>query len=559
MTTLLLCGQLSFSKGEYLVSVFLDIKGAFDFVNVKLLAARLKYLGVPNKFCDFIYCLFQFKDLYIQHNDGYINRYSFTGVPQGCVLSPLCFNLYINEVFNGFPDDVHILAYADDIAIFSSDPDPYIARTRVQDALSNINRKLSELQLTLSTTKTKAMIFTRRRLDSLLVGPLTINGQQIAYVDTFNFLGFTFQKKLLLRAHVDNISHNCFHFINVLRSLCGVSWGSDCICLLRLYIGLIRPRIEYMAPLLLECKQTELLKLQRIQWKAIRIALGAMMSAHTLCMEQIANILPIPERLGMLSENLINKMLSNANHPSRTFLFQLALIPDGPVFVKKFAFKLQRNKIYTLNLHPMFSVPFEALILKPVVKFLPVKKNIDPSVVARYFKQFLGRWQGYERVYTDGSKTSTHVGCGIWFPNINIEAYFPLHPLSSIYAAEALAIVEALKLILVQNNKKFLIISDSKSVLTAISSFTNSRTHPLIFQIKSILHNLKTVGFIINFLWVPSHLGIEGNEYVDHVASTHIAALESEKIFVNDLKAADKSESLISWQKRRLYIRPFFV
>ena len=51
-----------------------------------------------------------------------------------------------------------------------------------------------------------------------------------------------------------------------------------------------------MTPLLLDSNKTDCTKLQRVHWKAIRIALGVMMSSHTLAMEQIANILQISER-----------------------------------------------------------------------------------------------------------------------------------------------------------------------------------------------------------------------------------------------------------------------
>ena len=52
--------------------------------------------------------------------------------------------------------------------------------------------------------------------------------------------------------HVTKIVRNCEHFINILRSLCGVSWGSDPQNLLRLYTGAFRPKLEYMSPILLD-------------------------------------------------------------------------------------------------------------------------------------------------------------------------------------------------------------------------------------------------------------------------------------------------------------------
>ena len=221
-----------------------------------------------------------------------------------------------------------------------------IARSNVQLALSIISSRLEDLQLSLSVTKRKNQL-----------------------CGHFNFLGFIFHKKLHLRPHIDKIARSCFHYTNVLRSLCGVSWGSDSVCLIRIYIGLIRPRIEYLAPLLLDCNHNEMLKLQRIQWKALRIALGVMLSSHILAMEQIANILPIPERPEMLAEAQINKILSNFHHPARQFLFQLATRSHPTALVRKLASKIQSFRIVQIKLHHMFSYPFASLTLKSVVKF----------------------------------------------------------------------------------------------------------------------------------------------------------------------------------------------
>ena len=131
-----------------------------------------------------------------------MKRFSYTGVSQGCVLSPICFNVYINEIFDNLPPDVHLLAYADDIVIFCSNSDPYIARFNVQNALSIISFRLGEIQLSLSSSKTKAMMFSRKRFDPILAGQLNIGGENVNYVDTFNILGFTFHKKLHLRPHI---------------------------------------------------------------------------------------------------------------------------------------------------------------------------------------------------------------------------------------------------------------------------------------------------------------------------------------------------------------------
>ena len=352
--------------------------------------------------------------------------------------------------------------------------------------------------------------------------------------------------------HVSKIQKNCFHYINVLRSLCGVSWGSDPTCLLRLYVGLIRPKLEYMAPILLDCNINDMKILNRIQWKALRTALGAMISTHTLSLEQAANIIPLPERFDFIANSVINKICANNRHPARPFLEKLATLTNKLKFVNMFAKKTNDHNYISFSIHPLFTIPYEVLANRPIVKFLPVNKSVDsPSTMLNKYNKSINSWKNYTKIFTDGSKTLDTVGCGFWVPNIDVEAYFPLNKHSSIFTAEALGILEALEFAKIQETRKFLIVSDSKSVLMAIANFVNSNSHPYIFKIKSLLYTLKINSFSIHLLWVPSHVGIEGNDYADMVASSGCPEAGSNDMVIHkDIKALDRSEALQSWQSR---------
>ena len=473
--------NLAFCKKEHLVAVFIDIKSAFDNVNIGLLSARLKLIGAPNNFCDLIFNLFYFKNLFVESDSGFVNVTSFTGVPQGCVLSPICFNIYINEIFKGLPRNVHVLGYADDVVVFCSDKIVENAIISLQIALDSINSKLTSLQLFLSPNKSKAMIFSKKIIfDHNLPRCLKICNNDINYVNSFNFLGFFFQSNLKLNIHVEGIVKKCSGFINVLRSLCGVSWGSDTRCLLLLFLGVIRPKIEYMAPLLLNCPVVLFKKLERIQWKCIRIALGAMQSTHTLGLEQLSNVMPLKERLILLSEGLVNKILSTEHHPAKPFILELIHYQNIPSFFKNLSSKLRLHNIVCPRLHYMFESPFYVSCFRAFVNFMSIKKKDSCSMdVVQKFNLVVNKYfKGFTKIYTDGSKNENRVGCGVWIPDLNIEAYFSLNCNCSIFSAEIRAIWEALNIIQqFPAYKKILIVSDSKSVLMALNSFSNSKSH----------------------------------------------------------------------------------
>ena len=109
------------------------------------------------------------------------------------------------------------------------------------------------------------------------------------------------------------------------------------------------------------------------------------------------------------------------------------------------------------------------------------------------------------------------------------ENFFKKHLLNdtSIFSAEACAINMALDLISESRNKKFIIFSDSLSVLESLKN--RKFDHPLIIRILCKLKNLSNDNDI-EICWVPSHTGISGNDQVDKAARSTIN-LTTEKKF----------------------------
>lgn len=127
---------------------------------------------------------------------------------------------------------------------------------------------------------------------------------------------------------------------------------------------------------------------------------------------------------------------------------------------------------------------------------------------------------------------------------------FSLNESCPIYSAEATAILESLLYIKINDPRQYLIISDSKSTLQSIHSFSDNKTHPLILRIKNELYELMQFGFTVHFLWIPSHSGIDGNEYVDKIANDHADTKQYPAIPFTDLRTTDRKTAITSWQMR---------
>ncbi|GFT33358.1 putative RNA-directed DNA polymerase from transposon X-element [Trichonephila clavipes] len=132
------------------------------------------------------------------------------------------------------------------------------------------------------------------------------------------------------------------------------------------------------------------------------------------------------------------------------------------------------------------------------------------------------QYSRYSAIYTDGSKRADYVGCGVVIEDI-MHGY-RLDTSCSIFTAEAIAIYRALQLIDSTMPRKYCIYTDSMSVLEALENY-HDRCHPVVCTILDLTSRLYSKGFDIVFCWLPSHVGIMGNEQADSAAksaTTHL-------------------------------------
>jgi ribonuclease HI len=167
---------------------------------------------------------------------------------------------------------------------------------------------------------------------------------------------------------------------------------------------------------------------------------------------------------------------------------------------------------YTIPPVPTWIIPNPQLILD--THLLKSKTSLSPEIINSRFLEILSNHPTHIPIYTDGSKKDENIAAAAITPT-----HTPLPkitPHTSVFMAELTAIHLALTYIQENNNNNYIICSDSKSALTAITSY--SHTNPLIIQIKHILHTIYPASDTI-LLWIPSHVGIPGNERADTAAN----------------------------------------
>ena len=150
---------------KFCVAIFLDIEKAFDSVWHHGLLLKIKALNLAGHLPKFIQNFISLRKINVKTGSTLSSSLPlFSGVPQGSVLRPTLFKIYINDIFSNIPDDVNSSLYADDCAIWITDASLTVASNKIQLALNSIEEWSSMWGLTFNVElKTHVIIFTNKR------------------------------------------------------------------------------------------------------------------------------------------------------------------------------------------------------------------------------------------------------------------------------------------------------------------------------------------------------------------------------------------------------------
>ena len=147
-------------NGEYVIGIFLDFSKAFDTVDHNILLKKLEYYGIRGVCLDWFKSYLTVRKQYVTYNGiPSSTKLIQCGVPQGSILGPLLFLLYINDLPNVCKSADPIL-FADDTNLFINDSNLIDLQTEINNELLEISTWLKINKLSLYVRKTHHMIFT---------------------------------------------------------------------------------------------------------------------------------------------------------------------------------------------------------------------------------------------------------------------------------------------------------------------------------------------------------------------------------------------------------------
>ena len=175
-------------NGKTPINIYIDLSKAFDTLNHDILIHKLNYYGVKGSELKLFDNYLSNRKQYTEVN-GYKSNTQMiqTGVPQGSILGPLLFLLYINDLPRS-SNNFKMIMYADDTTLYCNIENREHCEDTINKELSNIHQWLTSNKLSLNIKKTKFMVFhtTKKKIE---YPDLNINGIAIEKINQFSFLG----------------------------------------------------------------------------------------------------------------------------------------------------------------------------------------------------------------------------------------------------------------------------------------------------------------------------------------------------------------------------------
>ena len=546
----------AFLRKEHAVSVFFDLESAYDTTWKYGIMSDLHEFGIRGKMAYFISAFMDERQFRVRVGTTTSDLHEQEmGVPQGSIISVTLFSIKINSIIKAVHPGIECALYVDDFVICFRSKHMHTIERQLQQVLDKLEVWSNQNGFKFSKSKTKCMHFSQLRKDR--TDPeLKLGGTRIEVVPQFKFLGLIFDSKLTFIPHIDYLFRKCQKALNILRVAAHTDWGADRNVLLRLYRSHIRSKLDYGCIVYGSARKSYIKRLDTIHNQGLRLVLGAFRTSPVNSLYVEANEPSLYLRRKKLSLQYALKLKSSPNNPAYNTVF-------NPLYKQLFLRKERVIPPYSLRVGPLLDnldVDLDDIAEVGVLGVPPwtlnspkylfdicteTKANTDSSIFISKFNEIRENYSSFQPIYTDGSKDGDAVAAAAVSDH---DTYtFRLPDKSSIFSAELKAIWLALDHIQFDRCDRFIVFSDSLSCLQALSNeiYSNPIVAVLLEKLSRLCESKQ-----ICFCWLPSHVGIHGNEKADKAAKS---ALNEDilplKVPHTDYRCLINSYIKSSWQQ----------
>ena len=260
------------NKGLTTLAAFIDLSKAFDTVNTKILLKKLSKAGIRDNVLNWCKSYLTGRMQCTSANglkSGFLPV--SCGVPQGSVLGPLFFLVYVNDL-EFVLNNRNVKLYADDTVLYQTGENCIQAERKLQVSLNLFSQWCSENALSINAKKTKLMAFgSRSKVKKCKNTNVRLKNVRLKLVPSYKYLGFNLDPTLSYKTHIASVigcvQHKLYMLSKIKRYL-----NTEVAILL--YKSMLLPYLDYADVIFSNANTTELDKLQRLQNRCLRLCLG---------------------------------------------------------------------------------------------------------------------------------------------------------------------------------------------------------------------------------------------------------------------------------------------
>ena len=266
------------SNNKISVGLFLDLSKAFDTLDHDILLKKLFHYGIRGVTLDWFRSYLTNRMQFISYKSESSPNLPITcGVPQGSILGPLLFLLYINDI-SSITSSSKAILFADDTNLIFHDSTATSLEEKTNKEIASIFQWFNANKLSLNTEKTKFIIFRSPHKTSPSINKIAINGKIIERVKSIKFLGVHIDEFLSWETHIDLKNNQVTKNLAVINR---IKHNLHSKTLKILYNSLIYPHFTYGVVAWGNTCRKALKRMHLLQKRAVRIVSKSRYNAHT--------------------------------------------------------------------------------------------------------------------------------------------------------------------------------------------------------------------------------------------------------------------------------------
>lgn len=510
-------------RGDYGILVLLDVRSAFDCLPHASILDALRDLGVCGRMFDYLESFLGDRTLRVRVGSTISGPHSVTaGVPQGSILSPFLFNLALAKLPDYIPCntacEVHVAIYADDIALFACGPGRHRAALleSLQVAIDAVDAFLNGVGLALAASKTEALLVHPRASTRRSTPRLSLRGLPIEWSTKVRYLGVTIDHRLSWRPAVNDLRTSNRKVLGAARSLLARGHGCTPALALRVYNAVASARVIYTAAVA-SLSACQLAALDADHRNAVREYYGLPQTSQVGPTLAEAGETPISLRVTQRTLNHVLRL--KTTRQGQLLVNRLYALPHSSMGQR--ASELL-TVVPDMQYPSWLAIPpyrHTPLVITKTIGGIKAKARTPLAAMQQECSALLHeQLNGRLLVYVDGSVLrdgSAAAACVV--PSVGAVLKCRLPSLASSTVAELAAINLAADFLSERAPMSAAaIICDSRAALAAISREEDGSL--LAQRVARKLHAVQQTGCDLSLHWVPSHIGIPGNEAADCAA-----------------------------------------